>query len=737
MALVKGRFVDKTIPIQSDNDPVDLKDLARKGYVDQKAADEAASKIEDALVDGVTDKAPSQNAVFDALALKQDSLGTGTTSQFLRGDLTWEEVATSVGIAQTKVVSKGGDDVNGDGTLTKPFATIAAAMASITDATPSKRYIIKVEAGAYTEDALSLKPNVFVVGDLKEAVRVTATSVTMDASFNAPSSQDHRSGLARIILNGACNFDWEAVTSPAGKLYFTEVSFGSAVSLNGYNNGIAQAQADSCQFFGTLTVSGINFGVFKDNVCWSNVVLNQHPILATTFNASGGYCNQDVVLTTTVDNFNRRCSAFLRAFNCENLIIDGPSSYADADMLSQGKWSTQKLNGGQYIAFTPQVRYDLETQMIKPISNNAHNSGDWGKQWFFNFAYVHASAGTDMYLLSAMENYDPAGDTSGKGIFINSDAYGLQTDVNGGNIELETAAVSGTGVRGKVQVKARELDMTSANITNLADPVADQDAATKKYVDDEIANIDLGSKIEDAIADGVTDKAPSQNAVYDALALKLDQASKGVANGVAELDGTGKVPSTQLPSYVDDVIETADFASLPETGEAGKIYVTLDDNKCYRWSGSTYVEISASPGSTDAVAEGVLNLYYTAERAKADVVVDSTAGDEVDQAASVSAMKLYVAGEIAAIPAAQTPQGKKERIVLTATDISNGYIDCAFEAMSETMMLMTGGVVHNEGSGDDYVLSVVGGVTRITFEPDLAAILAEGDDIYLQYLRLV
>ena len=41
MGLVKGRFVDKDIPIQSNNDPVDPKDLARKGYVDQKASDEA------------------------------------------------------------------------------------------------------------------------------------------------------------------------------------------------------------------------------------------------------------------------------------------------------------------------------------------------------------------------------------------------------------------------------------------------------------------------------------------------------------------------------------------------------------------------------------------------------------------------------------------------------------------------------------------------------------------------
>ena len=69
---------------------------------------------------------------------------------------------------------------------------------------------------------------------------------------------------------------------------------------------------------------------------------------------------------------------------------------------------------------------------------------------------------------------------------------------------------------------------------------------------------------------------------------------KGANSGVATLDATGKVPASQLPSFVDDVIEAANFAALPATGEGSKIYVTLDDNKTYRWGGSAYTEISAS-----------------------------------------------------------------------------------------------------------------------------------------------
>ena len=82
---------------------------------------------------------------------------------------------------------------------------------------------------------------------------------------------------------------------------------------------------------------------------------------------------------------------------------------------------------------------------------------------------------------------------------------------------------------------------------------------------------------------------------------------KGANSGVATLDATGKVPSSQLPSFVDDVIEAyykaADgkfYESYSEgtysdeiTGEGGKIYVDLLTNKTYRWGGSAYAEISA------------------------------------------------------------------------------------------------------------------------------------------------
>ena len=78
------------------------------------------------------------------------------------------------------------------------------------------------------------------------------------------------------------------------------------------------------------------------------------------------------------------------------------------------------------------------------------------------------------------------------------------------------------------------------------------------------------------------------------------KSQKAQPNGYASLDAAGLVPTTQLPAYVDDVLEFADLSSFPITGEMGKIYVALDTNKTYRWSGSAYIYITS--GAVDSVA---------------------------------------------------------------------------------------------------------------------------------------
>jgi len=64
---------------------------------------------------------------------------------------------------------------------------------------------------------------------------------------------------------------------------------------------------------------------------------------------------------------------------------------------------------------------------------------------------------------------------------------------------------------------------------------------------------------------------------------------------------TGTISASVLPSYVDDVLNFANLAAFPVAGETGKIYVTEDTNKTYRWSGSVYVEISSSATAGEAL----------------------------------------------------------------------------------------------------------------------------------------
>lgn len=122
---------------------------------------------------------------------------------------------------------------------------------------------------------------------------------------------------------------------------------------------------------------------------------------------------------------------------------------------------------------------------------------------------------------------------------------------------------------------------------------------------------------------------------------------KGAANGVAGLGEDGKVPASQLPSYVDDVVEGylhTDGAFYKEaehttkiTAESDKIYVDIATNKTYRWSGSAYVGI----GSDLALGETASTAYAGNKgKANADEIAKikngSTVVPKATDAATVS-----------------------------------------------------------------------------------------------------
>ena len=332
--------------------------------------------------------------------------------------------------------------------------------------------------------------------------------------------------------------------------------------------------------------------------------------------------------------------------------------------------------------------------------------------------------------------------------------------------------------------------------------------------------------------------------------------------GIKVLDSSNLIPSAILPSYVDDVLEYADLAAFPATGESGKIYVALDTNKQYRWSGSTYIQITSGAvdsvngetgivvltagdiqmdsealsvetklinlqGEVDAVEGDVANLVTLSgvavdstelgsftgatiadgQTIKAALQDLETAHEEVDQnvndlislsgvgensanlgsftgstiadnqtikaalqdletahenhlndaedahdasaisfnnaasglvAIDVQAAIDEIEGRVDTLEAALAPTWSRQKFDLTATDISNGYIDLAEEAIADSIHAFVDRLAIHEA--EDFTVSVVGGVTRITFAGDLISPgqsqLDANDNIYVRYQYL-
>lgn len=164
-------------------------------------------------------------------------------------------------------------------------------------------------------------------------------------------------------------------------------------------------------------------------------------------------------------------------------------------------------------------------------------------------------------------------------------------------------------------------------VYQVRDEIADIVAATKTTAGVMSAQdkTNLDETLPNAIAKEVQDRKDaiaalesSSNASIKALEKKHDDfvATKGKANGFASLDGNGLVPSSQLPSYVDDVIEvyatydvseTGKLSNIklysdldhanPITGESGKIYLNITQDEPpyqFRWSGTQFVDSNTS-----------------------------------------------------------------------------------------------------------------------------------------------
>ena len=166
-----------------------------------------------------------------------------------------------------------------------------------------------------------------------------------------------------------------------------------------------------------------------------------------------------------------------------------------------------------------------------------------------------------------------------------------------------TGLASGEKLSAAFGKLAKAVDSLMAHLVDLGNPHQVDAHQTGAYTQAETDTKDTAVKtaLETALNAHKADKNNPHAVTKAQVGLgnvtndaQVKRSEMGKANGVATLDANGQVPAAQLPSFVDDVLEYASKASFPATGESGKIYVALDDNLTWRWSGTAYVEISKS-----------------------------------------------------------------------------------------------------------------------------------------------
>lgn len=187
---------------------------------------------------------------------QQTIVGDGSTERPLRG-VGGGGAGPSPTATQTVYVNKGGNDTTGNGSFEKPFLTIQAGMNFITDADRPKRYALLLGPGDYVDPVVT-KPWIWVVGDALNTTRITGP-VTLGPGWNPspPFNTDARGGFVNIVFTTGQTFDFRAVSSVEGKLFFDNCAFNAAPVLVAFSN-VNQSTFNGCRFFAGLSQTGIS-----------------------------------------------------------------------------------------------------------------------------------------------------------------------------------------------------------------------------------------------------------------------------------------------------------------------------------------------------------------------------------------------------------------------------------------------------------------------------------------------
>lgn len=314
----------------------------------------------------------------------------------------------------------------------------------------------------------------------------------------------------------------------------------------------------------------------------------------------------------------------------------------------------------------------------------------------------------------------------------------------------------------------REMSMSNNKITDLLDPTADQDAATKKYVDSVVSGL---TDPKDAVKVATTGALAAST--YDNGVSGVGATLTGDANGaLPSIDGIGlslndrivvkdQVAALENGIYVVTqlgdagtpfILTRSEDANIGSADKAEGGDVVSQGMFCLASQGTTNGGLGFILTTPDDITLGTTALGFAqfGETVVAGQGITKTgstisidAGDGlgfsgnslvvlVDDDLVDGTTKVLVGGEIAGRRRFEEPK------TITGTDITNGYIDLAKVASRDSVLMFPRfGLKQKETV--DFTVSYTGGAggkTRVTFAGDLGSIIEAGDILDMNYESL-
>jgi hypothetical protein len=543
-----------------------------------------SAAVQDAIVDAVTDIAPSQNAVFDALALKRDV--ADTTDAITEG-------VTNLYFTDARAKAAAVEDAINDG---------------VVDKAPSENAVF---------DALALKRN---ASDTTDAITEGATNLYFT------DARARTAAVENAINNGVTN------KAPSEDAVFDALSLKEDLANKGAPDGYPELDPS-----GKIPISQLPdavLGAARYQGTWD--ANTNTPDVGSTSPLAGYFYIVSVAGSTTLDGITPWAVGDWAIYNGTNwekipasalvVSVNGQTGTVvlDTDDVAEGATNLYYTDARAKAATVADAIADAVTD-VAPSQNAVFDALalklDKSEQHLKK--YVKAASNVDVPLTGAIPiTVDGVSMVNDDRVLL----FGQTNPIQNGIYFYEDDGVNYTFTRALDADGSGDLwpgthVYSAIGGTDNADTLFYCNNTAPFTIDVDSISFDRATNIvRQTITNGVTKYAPSEDAVFDALALKQDLSEKSQPNGYASLDAGGLVPAAELP--IEDAINDGVVDKVPTENAVFDALATKLN----------------TTDTTDVITEGVTNLYFTDARARTAVVEDAINDGTVDKAPSENAV---------------------------------------------------------------------------------------------------